>query len=112
MFHFPDDSDGDDELEQRLRSEADALHAKYSDLEDELRKVGIYTDDHQMATTGDGAVCMIVIGTIGDVAFKKRVQDPEGDAMDRELRGITATSQINGFLDVRGQMLKDIDGVE
>lgn len=111
MFHFPDDPHSDDKPEHPdlQREQANALHEKYSDLEDELRKIGLYAEDRMIALAPTGEVCMIVDCVVGDVAFKPLVQDPEGDSFERQFRAFEAGTQIDGFLDVRQQMIKDID---
>lgn len=118
MFQFPEDPQPEDDealvQQQQFRADADKLFEVLPAVEDDLRKVGIYVDLADsapvMVLTPMGPRVAVSIGaTLGDVAFRPQVQDPQGDAVDNEFRSIEAAAEIDGFLDARQQWLSKLD---
>lgn len=121
MSHtFPGDDESDDEgvpdaLEQKFRADTDLLIERYSALEDEARKLGLYVDDHQISSvhTHVGGACadragLVAQFSIGDLAFSKRVQDPAGYDFDQSFRELELDAQTDEWLDARARIQKNI----
>lgn len=75
-----------------------------------LRELGLYADDAdlQVHELPDGRHVVTVDALIGDLAFSRRVQDPEQHDFDAEFRKMTRGSDADRFLDVRAQLEKRI----
>lgn len=101
----------------------EGLRALTESVQDGLRKIGLYVEGMgiNIDTDEDPAErvhsLMLQCG-IGDVAFSKRVQDPEGDSFDTEFKKIelgATDDQISGIINQykKGYDLDEtVDGLE
>lgn len=95
------------------------LREKVEELEDKCRKVGLYLNgvalnidqgpQDEEDTDPIKAHSLLVQFGIGDVAFSKRIQDPEQDKMDDEFRVIAAADVDDDMERIRQQYLKGQD---
>ncbi len=116
MYSPPDPGDPNDPNEDEIRSEAlkaraNLLLERSRSFDDELRQIGLYVDDMSVVAIDgpDGPeVALAVTAEIGDVAFSKRVQDPEQDDVDDEFRQMQVSMANDEFLDNRDKIQKAI----
>lgn len=87
------------------------LNQKVDSLEEVARKCGVYLEDASviLLPTPMGPRQAIVANfTVGDVAFARRVQDPEQDQIDKAFQQMTHTLGMDEFLETREQMKKNV----
>lgn len=86
-------------------AEANALLERWrsSELDDELRRIGVYVDDFTVAGTHTGPVILLEC-KVGKVAFSKRVQDSEQDGFDDQFRAFEVAAKRDAFLDERARI--------
>lgn len=86
-------------------AEANALLERWrsSELDDELRKVGVYVDDYDIAGTPQG-VMLFLQCSVGKVAFTQRVQEPEQAGFDDQFRAFEVAAKRDAFLDERARI--------
>lgn len=89
----------DDELEARVQG-ATAV------LDDRLRRLGLYVDETQVIEGPDGRAVLYCEVLVGDVAFQKRVQDPEQASVDHEFRKLARSQNADDFLATRDDMAR------
>ena len=77
-------------------------------LEPELRRIGVYSDSTHVLEFPDGTPVLVIDAYLGDVAFSKRVQDPEQHDFDREFKKMTLGTVADDFLDARGEIERRI----
>lgn len=77
-------------------------------LEPELRRVGVYVDNTNIVEFPDGTPVLVIDAYLGNVAFSKRVQDPEQHDFDREFKKMTFGTVADDFLDARGDLERRI----
>lgn len=103
----PDPDDDDDALQAAIAAEADTFRTRIEAAEPELRKLGVYLDHapipHVVPTPFGVKPAMVLVANLGDVAFTRRVQDPEGHAMDTQFAGIESGANADEFLDARAE---------
>lgn len=117
MSHFdatnPDDPEPDDEaIMAELAAERLTFQTRLDAAEPELRKLGVYVDQtvpHQVHTPFGPKIGMVIMSTIGDVAFTQRVQDPDAYAMDNQFAGIESGAHTDEFLDERARIAAQIE---
>lgn len=106
---YSPDPDEEGIQNEAARQQADLLMERVKPLDDELRMLGLYLSDSQVAIhsgpTGP-AVALLVGVQVGDVAFTERVLDPDSDAMNDEFRAIQAASENDAWLDNRNELIK------
>jgi hypothetical protein len=64
------------------------LHEAMDKLDADLRRAGVYTEHMDVMPTPDGVMLLVVNATVGDIAFSKRVHEPDEHEIDSEFRGI------------------------
>lgn len=98
MSDFDDGPWGTDEE----RQQADLLLERVRELEEPLRKIGIYVVPTGGAIQTIGPTVSISFrADVGDLAFSKRIVDPEAGNVDRQIREMESAEEINGFIDAR-----------
>lgn len=98
--------------EEPTPEEIEHFKAKVTKLEELARKLGLYMDRvtmTDMATPLGTRWCIVADFTIGDVAFVKRVQDPEQAKIDKQFKQMTHGMGTDEFLELREQMKKNIE---
>lgn len=108
-----DDDNEQDEINERLRADADTLTARWesSDMETKLRKLGCYTEQTTPVPVPHPSGPVMSLGVVLKVnraAWTQRVLDPEADAMNRQFETMAVHAQDDEFLDQRAQILKNI----
>jgi len=81
----------------------DRMAALAQQLEDELRKIGLYAN-HIDQMNGDGRVAIVVDANIGDIAFSDRVQAPTDHEMRSQFRGIERDLNRSSFEDEKADL--------
>lgn len=87
----------------------EALLERASALADAALRIGLYADDVTFApvpTPFGPRVAAVIRFSIGEVAFTKRVQDPEQERVDRQFKEMTFSMGTDRFLDERERMKK------
>lgn len=106
VFHDPFESE-DPEDQVRIAAfkvQADTLLGSVETVSANLAKVGVYVQNHQISqvpTPFGPRPALILSGTVGDIAFAKRTQDPETNEFDQRFKEIEKAEEIDGFLDAR-----------
>lgn len=111
---FFDEIDPEDEVRrQAFHQEIDTLMERAGDeLDEDLRKIGLYVQGRQVAqvhTPFGMKPALVLSANVGEIAFRSRVQDPEMDKIDRQFREIAAEDQVNGFLETRRELAKELE---
>ena len=100
------------------------LNERASALDDDLRLLGLYVARRDVMVMEEpflpepGPMSLAVEVEIGDVAFTKRVLNPEEDGIDDEFRAMAAATENDAWLDNRNEIVaalrdgKDILGGE
>lgn len=86
----------------------DRLQAATAVLDDGLRRIGLYVDDTQVIEGPRGETVLYMEVLMGDVAFAKRVQDPEQSGFDTEFAKIERSKASDDFLTARDDMARRI----
>jgi hypothetical protein len=87
--------------------EAERLMEKLPELEERARRVGLYLEGSAVVQS-QGRPLLVTRMLLGDVAFTKRVQNPDADDVDRELEEMTARIQDDEFLDARQRIARNV----
>jgi hypothetical protein len=80
-------------------------------IEEAARKIGLYVDASQVTVlpTPFGAQAALVVDfLVGDIAFSKRVQDPDTDSFDRQFKELEVSMQDDEFLEARAQIQRNV----
>jgi hypothetical protein len=99
------------DLPEEFGEHASLLQERTVDLDDDLRRLGLYMEAGQMIgvdTPMGPRPALALMTVIGDVAFTGRVQDPEAAAFDNQFRVIEAEEGTNAFLDERERIKRNI----
>jgi hypothetical protein len=88
-------------------TEADQLASKLPEFEDAARRTGLYLQESAIIEK-DGEAVMVARLLLGEVAFTKRIQDPDADGIDRELEQIEVHVQDEEFDDARERMARNV----
>lgn len=96
--------------------DAERLSAKVSDLEEAARKLGLYLDQAVVATldapSGDpdeeASPVLFASMSINRVAFSTRVQEPEQDRFDRQLREMELGERDQKVVEAKEQIARNI----
>ncbi len=113
MSYMDDDENEMDEQMQAMEADLDALRTQYeqSNLEDVLRKIGVYVKDVAIMPLPlpTGVKPMLALRTtVNRAAFTDRVIDPEKDAMNRQFEAMTSNAEDDMFIDRREQIRRNI----
>lgn len=73
------------------------VEAAVAQLDDELRKLGLYVEHSELYTLADGRIMLVCEATIGDIAFSTRVQDPEQHHFDQQFRTFEVDESHSSF---------------
>lgn len=108
----PHEHDPDHEMMQaRWKVDADKLLERAADIDDTFRKIGLYIEGQDVTTVqtpfGPKPALLLAV-QLGDVAFARRVQDPEAEAMERQFKEMAAGMVGDDFLDARARMARNI----
>jgi hypothetical protein len=98
------DSDGDDEQMPPLPFGAtmEQVEALVKQAEEDLAKIGLYAEPAAQSRHGDDELYLLMNFRVGDVAFTKRVQDPETDKTDDVIRGM----ESNAVFETRDEIIE------
>lgn len=102
-MHHP--GSGEDENEERSLPEGVTEEQVDSLIREFLaatEKIGLYGSPHVAVDVDQGKVCLFMSFEIGDLAFSKRVQNPEQDKVDSQFHQIETEAVRDRF-----QAIKD-----
>lgn len=115
---FMDDGDfesaNDAEQAAKLNSAIEAVRLRFEtgELEEKLRKIGVYVEDHMVMPIPDPrkgvSVTLALRAKVNRVAFTDRVLDPDKHAVDRQFDTMAISIEEDAFLDTRQQIMKNI----
>lgn len=111
VFHHepfnPDDPEDQVRMEA-FRAQVDTLESKVEPLTEALAKqAGIYVTSHQFSpvpTPFGVKPALLLTANVGDLAFSKRIQDPEAAEFNRVASEMGKAAEIDGFLDARAEL--------
>jgi hypothetical protein len=99
------------DVPEEFGAQASLLQERAADLDDDLRRLGLYTEAGQIIgvdTPMGPRPALAIMTVIGDVAYTPRVQDPETAAFDQQFRVMEAEEGTNAFLDERERIKRNI----
>ena len=88
-------------------------HEAVDKIEEAMRKVGLYMNGVMVAKDPAGQDVMFMTFNVGDVAFSERIQSPEQDKFNDEIRGIESDFAQQEKKDLHSELkddLEDLDG--
>lgn len=107
---MPDDPFGG--IPDDVRADADALLARWHEMEDKARLLGLYVEGEPqivMTPTPMGPKIGIAVQfNIGRVAFSERVQNPEKNKVEDTARSMEVALKDDLFLDERERIRKGL----
>lgn len=97
--------DFDPEIPYELRPN---LEAKVEAIETRSRKIGLYLSRALVTPLQDGKPGILCTFDVGDVAFVKRVQNPEQAAFDQQFEELTTDMTSSEYDAIREELLRNI----
>lgn len=81
-------------------------------IEEAARKIGLYVDSSTITMVpgqyGNPEPALVVDFLVGDIAFSKRVQDPDTDSFDRSFKELEVSMLDDEFLETRAQIQRNV----